>query len=142
MAKASSGLKPSSDARTRRIVGRRHALVFEHPCCAGFRSVARLPVFRGDLPSEPGPVLVRLRRAYAGLHPLCIHLFCVHRIIVDWHSTQCPLARISLLLMLIEFAVARLVIDTALLRSPSAVLVGLAAAPFVKQGIEEIGDRL
>ena len=50
--------------------------------------------------------------------------------------------RISLLLMLIEFAVARFVIDTALLRSASAVLVGLAAAPFVKQGIEEIGDRL
>src|SRR5881396_3174605 len=130
-AKASSGLKRSSRyawPRAGNIAGRRHALVFEHPCCAGFRSVARLPVFRGDLPSEPGPVLVRIRRAYAGLHPLCIHLFCVRRIAVAWHST--------------EFAVARFVIDAALLRSLSAVFVGLAAAPFVKQGIEEIGDRL
>ena len=44
--------------------------------------------------------------------------------------------------MLFEFAVARFMIDAELLRSLSAVLFGLAAAPFVKQGIEEIGDRL
>src|SRR5215471_21798892 len=46
--------------------------------------------------------------------------------------------RLSILLMLCEFVIARLVLDTAVLRSVSGVLVGLSAAPFVKQGIEEI----
>jgi uncharacterized membrane protein len=50
--------------------------------------------------------------------------------------------RISLFLMLCEFIVARLVIDAAFLRSLSGVLVGLSAAPFVKQGVEEICDLL
>src|SRR5439155_4067893 len=50
--------------------------------------------------------------------------------------------RISLVLMLLEFAMARFLIDSAVLRSLSGIFVGLAAAPFVKRGVEEIGDRL
>lgn len=50
--------------------------------------------------------------------------------------------RIAIALMLCEFVVARLFIDDALLRSFSGVLVGLSAAPFVKQGVEEIRDAM
>jgi uncharacterized membrane protein len=46
--------------------------------------------------------------------------------------------RISLALMVCEFVIARIFVDIALLRSVSGVLVGLSAAPFVKQGIEDI----
>jgi hypothetical protein len=44
--------------------------------------------------------------------------------------------------MLCEFAFARVLIDTALLRSLSGILVGLSAAPFVKKGVEEIRDAM
>ena len=50
--------------------------------------------------------------------------------------------RVSVALMLVEFAVARLLIDAAPLRSLSGILVGLSAAPFVRQGIEEIRDAM
>jgi uncharacterized membrane protein len=50
--------------------------------------------------------------------------------------------RMSLFLMLCEFIVARVLIDAASLRSLSGILVGLSAAPFVKQGVEEIRDLL
>jgi uncharacterized membrane protein len=50
--------------------------------------------------------------------------------------------RISVLLMVGEFVVARLVLDAALLRSVSGILVGLSAAPFVKQAFEEIRDAM
>jgi uncharacterized membrane protein len=50
--------------------------------------------------------------------------------------------RVSVALMLFEFAVARLFIDAAPLRSLSGILVGLSAAPFVKQGIEEIREAM
>jgi hypothetical protein len=50
--------------------------------------------------------------------------------------------RISLALMLFEFALARVLIDAALLRSLSGILVGLTAAPFVKQGIEELREAV
>ena len=50
--------------------------------------------------------------------------------------------RIALLLMLSEFVIARLLIDAALFRSFSGIVVGLCAAPFVKQGVEEISDFL
>ncbi len=81
---------------------------------------------------EPMPVCIRCASIYFAF---TASLWIGIRPNVRW-------LRISLLLMLFEFAVARFVIDAALLRSLSAVLVGLAAAPFVKQGIEEIGDRL
>src|SRR5439155_5924630 len=48
--------------------------------------------------------------------------------------------RLSILLMICEFIFARLVIDAALLRSISGILVGLSAAPFVKQAVEELRD--
>ena len=50
--------------------------------------------------------------------------------------------RLAVLLMLSEFVIARVLIDAAFFRSLSGILVGLCAAPFVKQGIEEIGDFL
>jgi hypothetical protein len=43
--------------------------------------------------------------------------------------------------MLAEFAIARLFIDTALLRSISGILIGAATAPFVRQGVEEMFFR-
>ena len=46
--------------------------------------------------------------------------------------------RVSMVLMLCEFIFARLVFDTAFLRSISGVLVGLSAAPFVREAFEEI----
>ncbi|HYR42106.1 MAG TPA: DUF2085 domain-containing protein [Terriglobia bacterium] len=50
--------------------------------------------------------------------------------------------RIAVLLMLSEFLIARVLIDAALLRSLAGIVVGLSAAPFVKQGVEEISDLL
>jgi len=50
--------------------------------------------------------------------------------------------RISMLLLLCEFLAARLVLDAALLRSLTGILIGLSAAPFVKQGLEEIRDSM
>jgi uncharacterized membrane protein len=50
--------------------------------------------------------------------------------------------RITVCFILCEFVLARLLIDTEILRSISGVLVGLTAAPFVKQGVEEICDCL
>jgi len=50
--------------------------------------------------------------------------------------------RVAVLVMVCEFIFARLVFDTALLRSMSGVLVGLSAAPFVKQAFEEIRDAM
>ena len=50
--------------------------------------------------------------------------------------------RIAVCLMLCEFVMAQLFVDSAILRSISGILVGLTAAPFVKQGVEEICDFL
>lgn len=50
--------------------------------------------------------------------------------------------RVSIALMFFEFVAARFFIDAAPLRSLSGILVGLSAAPFVRQGIEEIRDAM
>jgi uncharacterized membrane protein len=50
--------------------------------------------------------------------------------------------RASLAIMAAEFIVARLFVDAALLRSFSGILVGLSAAPFVRQGVEELRDAV
>jgi uncharacterized membrane protein len=50
--------------------------------------------------------------------------------------------RISVALMLCEFVIARVFVDAAVLRSLSGILVGLSAAPFVKQGVEEMHDAM
>jgi uncharacterized membrane protein len=81
---------------------------------------------------EPLPVCIRCASIYFAF---TASLWLGIRANVRW-------LRISLLLMLLEFGVARFLLDTAVLRSVSGILVGLAAAPFVKQGVEEIGDRL
>lgn len=48
--------------------------------------------------------------------------------------------RASLAIMAAEFIIARVVLDAALLRTLSGILVGLSAAPFVRQGVEELRD--
>jgi len=50
--------------------------------------------------------------------------------------------RISILLMFTEFVLARFWIDAAILRSVSGIVVGAAAAPFVRKGIEEIRESM
>lgn len=50
--------------------------------------------------------------------------------------------RISILLMFTEFVIAHLWIDAAVLRSVSGIVVGAAAAPFVRKGIEEIRESM
>lgn len=50
--------------------------------------------------------------------------------------------RASLALMAAEFVIARLFLDAAVLRSFSGILVGLSAAPFVRQGVEELADAV
>lgn len=50
--------------------------------------------------------------------------------------------RASLAIMLAEFIIARVFLDAALLRVLSGILVGLSAAPFVRQGVEELRDTV
>jgi uncharacterized membrane protein len=50
--------------------------------------------------------------------------------------------RVSLVLIVCEFVAARLVMDSVLLRSVSGMLVGLSAAPFIKEAVEEIRDSM
>ena len=50
--------------------------------------------------------------------------------------------RLSVLFIFCEFIVARFVIDAAWLRSIAGASVGLSAAPFVKQAVEEIRDAM
>ncbi len=50
--------------------------------------------------------------------------------------------RVGLCLAMCEFVIARVLVDAAVLRSMSGILVGLTAAPFVKQGVEELRDHL
>jgi uncharacterized membrane protein len=56
--------------------------------------------------------------------------------------TNAEWLRASLAFLFIEFIIARVAIDAAVLRSIAGVLFGLSAAPFVKQGVEELGDHL
>jgi hypothetical protein len=46
--------------------------------------------------------------------------------------------RASLAIMAGEFILARVILDAAMLRSVSGILVGLSAAPFIRQGVEEL----
>jgi hypothetical protein len=46
--------------------------------------------------------------------------------------------RASFAIMAAEFILARLVLDAAVLRSLSGILVGLSVAPFIRQGVEEL----
>lgn len=46
--------------------------------------------------------------------------------------------RIAFAVMICEFLMARMVADAAIVRSLSGILFGVAAAPFVRQGVEEM----
>jgi len=50
--------------------------------------------------------------------------------------------RLSIFLMLCEFVFARFVLDAAFLRAVSGILVGLFAAPFVRQATEELRESM
>jgi hypothetical protein len=57
-------------------------------------------------------------------------------------KTNVQWLRLSILFMVGEFIVARFLIDDAWLRSVAGASVGLSAAPFVKQAVEEIRDAM
>ena len=50
--------------------------------------------------------------------------------------------RAALAVMIVEFVVARFLVDLAALRAISGILAGLSAAPFVRQGIEELRESM
>jgi uncharacterized membrane protein len=78
------------------------------------------------------PVCIRCASIYFGFAgSLCLGI----KASVRWLRT-------AVCLMLCEFVIARLLVDAAMLRSISGILVGLTAAPFVKQGVEELRDSL
>ena len=77
---------------------------------------------------EPLPVCVRCASIYFGfLAALWLRI-----------SPRTQWLRVALVLMLCEFVFARLVLDAAVIRSISGILFGVTAAPFVRQGIEEM----
>jgi hypothetical protein len=78
------------------------------------------------------PVCIRCASIYFGF---AASLWLGIRANVRW-------LRIAVCLMLGEFLLAHVLIDAAMLRSLSGILVGLTAAPFVKQGVEELCDSL
>jgi uncharacterized membrane protein len=84
------------------------------------------------LAGEPLAVCIRCTSVYFGF---TVSLWLGVKANVRW-------LRLSILLMVCEFVVARLVLDTEFLRSVSGVLVGLSAAPFVKEAIEEIRETV
>jgi hypothetical protein len=92
----------------------------------------QIPDRSWHLGGEPLPVCIRCASIYFAF---AASLWLGLKTNVRW-------LRISLVLMVCEFIVARLVIDAALLRSLSGVLVGLFAAPFVKQAFEEMRDAM
>lgn len=81
---------------------------------------------------EPLPVCIRCASIYFAF---TASLWVGVRTNVAW-------LRAALVFMLCEFVFARLVVDAAALRSLSGILVGVSAAPFVKQGVEELSDHL
>ena len=77
---------------------------------------------------EPLPVCIRCASIYFGfLAALWLRV-----------SPRTQWLRIAVVLMICEFVMARLVLDVAIVRSITGILFGLAAAPFVRQGIEEM----
>jgi uncharacterized membrane protein len=80
------------------------------------------------LAGEPLPVCIRCASIYFGfLAALWLRL-----------SPKAPWLRAALFLMICEFVFARVLLDAALLRSLSGILLGVTTAPFVRQGIEEM----
>jgi uncharacterized membrane protein len=77
---------------------------------------------------EPLPVCIRCASIYFGfLASLWVGL-----------SARIQWLRVATILVIFEFTVAHLFADLALARSVSGIFFGLAAAPFVRLGIEEL----
>ena len=81
---------------------------------------------------EPLPVCIRCASIYFAFF---VSLWLGLPASVRW-------LRVSILLIVAEFVVARFGMDAALTRSVSGILVGAAAAPFVRKGVEEIGESM
>jgi uncharacterized membrane protein len=80
------------------------------------------------LAAEPLPVCIRCTSIYFGfLAALWLRL-----------SPRTTWLQIAVVLMGSEFVFARLVWDGVFVRSLTGILFGIAAAPFVRQGIEEM----
>jgi uncharacterized membrane protein len=90
------------------------------------------PARSWHLLGEPLPVCIRCASIYFAF---TVSLWAGFRTNVTWLRT-------ALVFMLCEFVIARLFIDAVPLRSLSGILVGWSAAPFVKQGVEELSDFL
>ena len=90
------------------------------------------PARSWDLFGEPLPVCIRCASIYFAF---AASLWLGFRTNVTW-------LRAALVFMLCEFVFARVFVDAAALRSLSGILVGWSAAPFVKQGVEELSDFL
>jgi uncharacterized membrane protein len=81
---------------------------------------------------EPLPVCIRCASIYFGF---LASLWLGIRASAQW-------LRIAIVFMAAEFVLARLIIDASAIRSLSGILLGVAAAPFVRQGIEEIRESM
>jgi uncharacterized membrane protein len=82
---------------------------------------------------EPLPVCIRCTSIYFGfLAALCLRL-----------GPDTMWLRLAVTVILCEFVLARFVFDSAFARALAGSLFGICAAPFVRQGIEEMtGDFL
>jgi uncharacterized membrane protein len=91
------------------------------------------PARSWELFGRPIPVCIRCTSIYfAFLAALCLRL-----------DPRTGWLRAALAVMLCEFVFARLVIDAAAVRALSGFLFGISAAPFIRQGIEEMtGESL
>jgi uncharacterized membrane protein len=81
---------------------------------------------------EPLAVCIRCSSIYAGF---AASLWLGLRTNVRW-------LRVAVVVMIVEFAIARLFIDAAALRSLAGIFLGLSAAPFVRQGVEELSGSV
>ena len=77
---------------------------------------------------EPLPVCIRCASVYFGF--LASLWLCLPGK-VTW-------LRVSIVMTMAEFAIARFFVDSSVLRCLSGILLGAAAAPFVQQGVEEM----
>jgi hypothetical protein len=84
-------------------------------------------IFGGTL-----PVCIRCASIYFGF---TLSLWIGLRPNVAW-------LRLSIAIMFCEFILARFLLDAPSIRSFSAILVGISAAPFVRMGVEEIRDPM
>ncbi len=78
------------------------------------------------------PVCIRCASIYFAF---AVSLWLGFRLSTRW-------LRAALVFMAVEFIVARLFVDAAALRAISGVLAGFSAAPFVRQGIEELSESM